>query len=699
MSQKGDPMKKITCLFTACLAFFVFYMMFTVSGSAERERIDNFMSAVKEENQLNPHSYFINLNAEEKDGIQSLIEFAEENGYVAILGDSQTDGSSRVDSWYIYDQGNKHFAFLNLKNKKDFSFSSSQDSYISSTASDTKSFDVIDFLDQRNGKDYQTAIRLYPLSQYRKHSSAVMNSLYLFTDKSLQEHEKLINNSSLSAFLDEGYELHYSTPPEVDMKTILMIMGVCVTAICLLFVVGALKNRKEIMLRKLLGCTSFYIARKLMTRQLLLYFGVYLSVQVLLFIGLTGLPRPASMEFLFQLLKYAGIFAAFLAAVFCIMLAYIQRSRSFLQLKIGTASKTANYLNLVVKFAVLLLILPLLISFVKQGVTAISEYFYMTSHKEEMRNQVYIYSIDDRQAIGNVDTIKEKIFKFMIENGAIYQDFESYESIMYSQLENPDDSFIMAFKPFIIANDVYLSNYEMIDTEGDSIHVMDYKDETMFVPKGTELQEETIGYYCTTNCTIVPIQSGTTFWNQNVNDEIRSLRDPIVVYRPQVDTSSYGAYRLNIKDPKVEVKLKEFLKENQLDKVVSLNHTSKDYDIRIEKYKDDLLFLIPLLVTYGFVVLIFIYQSSFIYFMQNNQKFAIRYMLGNSFLERHGDMIFQNLIIYIPLLLILYFGFHISAKDTLLSVLLAVLLELSGSYILVHRLEKKRMTEILKKGE
>lgn len=699
MSQKGDLMKKITCLFTACLAFFVFYMMFTVSGSAERERIDNFMSAVKEENQLNPHSYFIDLNAEEIDGIQSLIEFAEENGYVAILGDSQTDGSSRVDSWYIYDQGNKHFAFLNLKNKKYFSFSSSQDSYISSTASDTKSFDVIDFLDQRNGKDYQTAVRLYPLSQYRKHSSAVMNSLYLFTDKSLQEHEKLINNSSLSAFLDEGYELHYSTPPEVDMKTILMIMGVCVTAICLLFVVGALKNRKEIMLRKLLGCTSFYIARKLMTRQLLLYFGVYLSVQILLFIGLTGLPRPASMEFLFQLFKYAGIFAAFLAAVFCIMLAYIQRSHSFLQLKIGTASKTANYLNLIVKFAVLLLILPLLISFVKLGVTAVSEYSYMTSHKEEMRNQVYIYSIDDRQTIGNVDTIKEKIFKFMIENGAIYQDFESYESIMYSQLENPDDSFIMAFKPFIIANDVYLSNYEMIDTEGNSIHVKDYKDETMFVPKGTELQEETIGYYCTTNCTIVPIQSGTTFWNQNVNDEIRSLRDPIVVYRPQVDMSSYGAYRLNIKDPKVEVKLKEFLKENQLDKVVSLNHTSKDYDIRIEKYKDDLLFLMPLLVTYGFVVLIFIYQSCFIYFMQNNQKFAIRYMLGNSFLERHGDMIFQNLIIYIPLLLILYLGFHIPAKDTLLSVLLVVLLELSGSYILVHRLEKKRMTEILKRGE
>ena len=108
------------------------------------------------------------------------------------------------------------------------------------------------------------------------------------------------------------------------------------------------------------------------------------------------------------------------------------------------------------------------------------------------------------------------------------------------------------------------------------------------------------------------------------------------------------------------MELQNYMNKSDYGKYITFQNTSNEYDIIYQEYKDDIIFLLPLFITYIFVILIFIYQNVYLYFIENRKKFAIEYLLGMSYLQRHGDIIYKNILVYAPILLFLYFMNHIS---------------------------------------
>lgn len=692
-------MKKIICIFTACLSFFIFYLTFSTYSMKERSMIDLY-NAIIEKSDLNVYVYQANLKNMDK-SIEDLKTFAKEHHYIVMLGNMTMKGVTKIDSRYIYDP-DEMISIPYTKNHRPFSLAKDGDVYLTTQESDRKSYDVFDFVDKRNNKDYQTIERWYPLSQYKDIVSDITrNNLFLFSKYPTAEHEDILNNSNIQQYIEEVVELSSVKLEETDVKTIIQIMSVCIIAICLLFICQMLKMRKEIILRKLMGFSTGRITNKLLWKQLLLYCVVYIITQCICFFLFIGMPRAVTFPFLFQLLMYFGIFLCFLMVSYAIVYVYVHKSRSFTSLKQHGQSKEFAWVNIGVKFLVLLMILPPFLTFLHQGWNAFTDYYYMASHRDQLRDQVYISSIDSRQTsnedvLGHVE-LQFKFNTFLVEHGAILQDFESYESRKVLAEEDPTDTWANSFLPYIIVNDQYLKDYTLQDMKGKTISLTDIKKETLFLPEDMDFEGQEKSNYCNEDCDIVKVKTGNTYWNQHMHTEIRSMKDPIVVYQPNVvDAMGVQSYHLNIHDKKVKEALDQYLKESGLGKLITLQNTSNDYDIIIEMYKDDILFVFPLIITYIFVILVFIYQSAYIYFMQNKQKFAIKYMVGDYFIERHGDMLYHNLIVYVPMMLCLYFIFHVSVKETLLCILLAVAFEMAGSYLLIRVLERKRMIEILK---
>ena len=137
-------------------------------------------------------------------------------------------------------------------------------------------------------------------------------------------------------------------------------------------------------------------------------------------------------------------------------------------------------------------------------------------------------------------------------------------------------------------------------------------------------------------------------------------------------------------------------KEKGLDSLVTLQNTSNDYQIAYEKGKDEVITFLLLLITYIIVILSFIYQNAYIYFLENKQKFALEYLYGNSFLQRHKDLLLNNVIVYIPLSFCLYFFFELKVIEISIFIVLAVVFELLASWVLIRMFEKKRLVSILK---
>ena len=89
-------------------------------------------------------------------------------------------------------------------------------------------------------------------------------------------------------------------------------------------------------------------------------------------------------------------------------------------------------------------------------------------------------------------------------------------------------------------------------------------------------------------------------------------------------------------------------------------------------------------------------QNVYLYFIENRKKFAIEYLLGMSYLQRHGDIIYKNILVYAPILLFLYFMNHISWKLSVICILISILFEFLTFYVLIRKFENKRIIEILK---
>lgn len=693
-------MKKIIYIFISCLSFFVFYLSFSIYSEAENNELINLVSKIEKDYSLNYNLYQVKLTKDISNDISELKSFADEQHVILMTGIDQSIDTTEVTSWFLYDPDNR--ISFQTKNQKEFSFSTESNSYLTTKASDQDGYDIIDFVDARNNKDYQDIRRFYTLSAYEQVSENKRINLYIYSHESKDKINEIVQTSKIAKYIEQPMELSSRPIKETDYIVITQIILVCIISICLLLFCLSIKSQKEILLRKLMGMACWEISRGLFLKIMIGCIYWYIIVQILCFIGFVRNIGTVVYPFVCILSSYIAGLVAALFGIYMILHFYVRKTTNLISLKKNVVSRQVVWINWCIKFLVLLMILPTLILFTKQGYRALSEFAFIVTHKNEMANQIYINGVNDRQSetndFVNTEELLQSINAYMAKHGAVYQDFETYEGIMkYTEL-NPEEEAFASIYPYIIVNHAYLKDYTLLDTNNNEVNIEEVKKETIFVPENHKFTDGDKEKYCeSSECDVVYVKKGITYWNLHTRTSFRKLKDPYVVYNPHmINTFGAKSYHMAIDTDLKKKQLEKFIEKEGYDKLLSIRNTSNEYGLMLEKYKDDILFLLPLFITYTFVILIFVYQSTYIYFIYKKQEFAIKYLSGTSYIERHGDMLLSNAMVYLPLLILLYFVLSVSWIEAICCIIIAVVFELTGSYILIRRFEKNRIIEILK---
>ena len=211
--------------------------------------------------------------------------------------------------------------------------------------------------------------------------------------------------------------------------------------------------------------------------------------------------------------------------------------------------------------------------------------------------------------------------------------------------------------------------------------------------------ENNKGYY---DGEIIVLKNGYHIDNLDVYSSMNGFLgadDPIIYVKTKMDSDcqwNYSYMTIYLDDEQKKEKLNQYLHEVGLEDEVLLATSQQHYQIMKEKVKDDLISVLSLFVIYLVIICTFLYENIFIYFIENKTKFAVRYLNGSSYWERHGDMIKLNLGAYAIPLLYGYFRLHIALFDILAFTALAMIVELAAAYVIITHFEKNRIVEVLK---
>ena len=354
------------------------------------------------------------------------------------------------------------------------------------------------------------------------------------------------------------------------------------------------------------------------------------------------------------------------------------------------SNKQTVYLNICLKIIVVSVIMLPMIQFVELGVKEIRSAAFLINNKEILKNQIFINGVnevDDKDLTTVIDDLKI----YFNEKDAIYQDF--------FQNEMEDDS-NKEKEPYLIVNKNYLKQYNILDENGIKLNYDQLENNTLLIPEKYKSIE--ISDYCDgQTCNVIFVKNGMVYKNRDPMTALNNLyykKDPIILLKNSVDSSCKWSYPfLLLEANKSEIShIRSDLDKKGLLNAVELESTDSRYEIVMEEIKDNCLYLIPLFFVYIFVVLTFLYQNIYIYFINNKEMFALKYLFGNSFFERHGKMILVNISVYVlPLLYGLYYQ-KIKLIYLFIFIALAILFELISAFILIKRFEKNRTVNVLK---
>lgn len=683
-------MKKLSVLFVALISFFVFYIQFYSYSSTERDQIISFKNVIEKKDDV---AYFIvtlKTNSDIKQLLDKVIEFSDKNQIITITGINSNKATYVIHKNYIHMPYNSEFNYFNIVHGKKTFPSDDEKAYLTTVLNDSSSYDQIDFVDPENHEGYKQYMEFYTMSQYPIDDNPISEINVFFMADNQSALTQLLQKSSLAEhianFDTDIFTIPDSTEKDNSMDINVRILSVCCIALCLLYICQFIKNKKEIMICKMMGYTNLQVTKHLFIKQLLLSVLVFLCVQALCYVLFVGQFRPVTYPFIKILINYLLLFGIAMIIIFIIMLMAIFSEKEVLNMKKRTRLHAIRIMSLGLKVVMMILIFPPLLSIAGEGIKYGKEGYHLIANKNDIIDQLYLSSYEMRDINFDFD----KLLCILNEHGILYNDYSNYKLQLAAIEEMKLDTEI---KPYVVVNKNYLKSQNLHEKNGKKIDIDSIENITFFVPEGIQI-ESTEEYY-QGNCDIVELQNGLTYPVNDINNlYFIQLHDPIIILDPGVPSG--GMYYLPI-EKREEVMAA--LDQEGMGKIVSFESTNGLYQYRLTEVKNKFISFITVFMLYTIVIFIILYQNLYVYFVDRKKIMSMMYMHGYSWLYRHGDLLYQNLLMYLPVILYLYFIAAIKIGDVILIVLLTMMIEALLTYFMIHHYEVKNTAVTLKGGD
>lgn len=691
-------MKKIICLFTLFISVFIFETDYKVQSQIGIDRLRNIADVVCENENSELFSVFINHADDEF--FHKLITYADsQEETIMIMRSTQDDDLVNVHDYYIYTQDtDTTFKNIYVKGEDKIDFSRHTNEYYS-TDKAMNSSNHIDFLNSTYTSRYHGVINIRQLSSITSNTSLSSNLYIMISSKNKDITMNNIKNSSMFDYFPSDWENSALDAPDlaiVDNQLAVKMLVISSITMLLLTLCNYLKNTKDISIRKMFGMSNCYIVYKLFKNQFLMQLGVYLGTMILCHIIIIGHMRPVTYPFLQSQLKFFLFFVGLRGCLYLIMYFMIKITNHVKALKKDGVVKQIVYLDILLKIIVVLIIINPLIQFVGQGMKQMQTAAYLINNEDKLKNQLYIDGFYDTKTMDMSKSVS-LMKTYFDEHGGVYQDFNQNE--IYT--DHPEEiAEKTKKKPYLIVNKAFMEDYEVFTDDGKRISFSDVDKDIILIPKKYE-DEDLSQYQNVGNALRMIVKNGSIYANR---DPMTALdynlfkKDAIVLVKNHIDSSSKYAYPnllLPIGNRDIESIKQEMLEYGIVDGYM-LGSIRTPYHNTMQFITDQVRYMCSLLIIYCIVVMTFLYQTVYMYFITNKERFALRYLLGYHFFERHGEMMMINIAAYSIVLLYGWSFLKIELRSLLIFIVLAVIFEVFSALILIRKFEKNKIVSILK---
>ena len=703
-------MKRVANVLTIAVAVFVFMFFYQNVSANHYTSINNFSSSLS--NATGRHEVAIEYKLYDDAGnnvFHKLVDFLEENKYDAMSFTEVRRHDFIIDRiMYLYTEYELNdFDFFKSRHGNNIDFTTNDGSNYSSFINDEGATDIIDFINSSYQKEYQPKITI-------KQFQAIVSDGYKEKDALIfifgEDRDRLIHdieNSEIANYLKSDPDTSWSLlePDVLDMEATNILLILSISALIIITICDLIGEKKEITIRKLFGEKNTSIYLDLIAKRFLFNWFLFLATQVLLYVFIIRDIRPIHFLLLKPLALSFGLFTAFWIAANLVSFFVLTKVGRAINLKRDSAVGFANLIALMLKVILVVLMITPFINLFSDAPLVLEEYFILRKNKANMLNNLAIQGLS-WDVIVNPGKLNQT-FEFFEKQNWVYHDFSANylpQEILERLLERlpPEmhkDALIQ--HPYIIANANYLKDYDIRDLGGSPIDFNALEHNTLLVPEAYKDDVFTDLYYLRKDKHTIFIQNGGTFYNHYpLLPDIKMLRqdNPVILFINKMESDmKWNGNFLSIRNEgDTEKEVNDFLVDNQIDNAITIASMDSDYYVVVQRNNSQVLNFAVTLCLYVLMIVIFQFQTVFVYFSESKDEVALNYLFGKTYFQRYGFLILNSSLVYIVPLLVGISMLKISYKFMLLYVLFGIILDFIVSTVMIRSFEKKKTLSVLK---
>ncbi len=696
-------MKKVSFFFIIVLSILTTFSIIDEFNEVYYIKLMNISRSV--ENQLNKQGVSTFIFAEEHNMtrdelVDKLMAFSNENNIdIIALKSKITATNQNTSSFFIYTNDyiiNKDL-FVDSSTAIDFK-DLNEKGYYSTDIYDDERTSTLSLLSEKyiNGDD-NPIIEVKPFHQYKDEMDIGNDGIFVTFYASDFEHLKskvtsTFNNTNPDLLIpdDSQNNLQESSSIILSFKLIAITIGI----ILLLLTCTINKNMKNISIGKMHGNSIIQIISNL--------FGAFFIESIVVFIGGVLISYALMVKevspMTHTIMKNLGILIAIFILAYLVLTLliyiYIKILSTALTLKKRQINYTLININLVIKLMLMILIISPFLSIMINGYNSTKS---LCDIKKYHDREKYMYSINNIIFNNDIESYNEaskKIFEVANGNGAIYIDTHGILSDYFSGI----DVNSIAYTPFLVANKQYLKECAIdkeklkaldIDSIDENVILMPENRKSSNIGKVSQMSNEY-------NAKILDVDSGMEYYKPNLYcDYLDSIfKDPIIILIEEpIDNLNVTFPYLYFSD---KDKMRSAIDAVGLEDRYAFCNADSSTQRVINSYTKNISITIVTMIFYTFILLVFLYQSVYLYMEETKRLISVQYVLGHGKISRYSEIIVLNLAPHAFLFMISILFLSIPTKIIFTFCATFMIIEILFMMYMIKKFERNTVIVVLK---
>ena len=684
---------RLYIVFLAGLLFFYSYDSYNYIHFLKIQELDNGLSADGRKGDYYELTWESDHPKQRQAALSAMVTHAREQGisYVAS-GLMPTDDGTYQFHYYVQSEEDRWvYERIRMVDGETVDLTDpATRSYLSSMPEDTNAAGHFASYDLRYFDAWKQEIRIYSAGMLPQCDS---DEIALYIDPaddgtafSAWVEEQFGNIVSLNASeLNSGTDADIETSYKNDDIRLALTVSLCILVLLLLCL--GMKEKREIMIRKMLGHSTFRIVIQLTARFLCELLLLFAAVLVLLCMVVTPTFSAYYQELYQDIAQYLWIGCLAIPLLLMIAALFVRSAIHASDLKNTTSLQWMSRANLVLKIALSCMLLMPLITSINRLIPNMQHYLFLRKHGNEIQ-ELYTFSYFN----GKRDDLQELYDAIIYFDLSDFTNFSDRHAYSYYGMSNADLGFPPQPAPLLYVNKTYLNKkgLQYVDTEGHPIDLDELQDKTYLIPPSkqyVEAPEDGTVIYVRSTGFHVDLQAGI----------LGGIDEPILVVYPRfsgMNVNESGMFFDQGDRWQIEAMIEAVCEEDYL------LHSQQSLISRLLTDASNAMFSSGTnVVLFGLLYGLFIIQFCSIYITQHQRELVLAYMAGKARCERYGPMILVLLASYLNIVLIGTALLNVPLSICVEFVLLCILVDVIHFYFFVRHAEKHMAVPALKGGE